>query len=167
MIFALLAMFLIGIGDAINKKVRQENIPIASYLLIQSPFFLLTILVIAFLSTSMKLATQVFTSSPPFLLLMSLFFCCMVIIYNLFFGNFKISAKFFFCAPINGIFMALGSLFLIIALSRGDVSTVTPVVQLSFLITLILSIAFLKESINIFQVINVIFATIPIICIGI
>ncbi len=275
MIFALFALVLIGTADTINKRARQADIPIGFYLLIQSQFFLFTILIITLISPGikisstdilyglvgavfsfaaftlmlhsltygyaginyaifrlsfvfssaaaliflhekltlgkgigivlavfaillffyvpksqnslkkslilaifamllsscfqfiLKLATKVFSSSPSFLLIMSLFFCCMVIIYNIFSGNFKIPGKTFRYAPINGIFMALGSLFLIIALTKGDVSTITPVVQLSFLITIILSIAFLKESINLIRVIGVIFAVIAIIFLGI
>ncbi len=270
-ISALLATFVIGVADAINKKARQENIPITSYLLIQSPFFLITILIIALATTgikinstdifyglvgavfsfaaftimlhslthgyaginyaifrlsfvfasgagifalhenvglakgigiifavmaiflffytpksaldhkkslglaiiamflsacfqlTLKLATQVFTASPPFLVVMSIFFTLLVIVYNIFFGTFKMPRLVFVYAPVNGILMALGTLFMIISLFKGDVSTVTPIVQLSFLITLVLSIAFLKERINLPRVIGIISAVIAVI----
>ncbi len=272
--FALLAMALIGAADAINKRARQADIPIGSYLLIQAPFFTVAILVITLISTgikvgsmdilygfigavfsfsaftimlhsltrghasinyaifrlsfvfssvvafkflneslslgkvlgltlatlavliffyspgqhaalkrplilalcamiigscfqlTLKLATRVFSSSPSFLFLMSLFFALLVIIYNIIFGGFKIPRKTFFYAPLNGILMALGSLFVIIALSQGEVSTVFPIVQLSFIITLILSTVILKENINHFQISGVICAGIAIIILG-
>ena len=272
--FALFAMALIGIGDAINKKARQENIPIASYLLIQSPFFLLTILLVVLLSTGIKVSTtdilysalgaifsfaaftlmlhsltygyaginyaifrlsfvfssaaaiiywheklttgkfmgiglaifalllffyrpksqtilkksvtsaifamllnacfqlilksstHVFSSPSSFLLMMSLFFCVMVIIYNIFSGNPQIPRKTFLYAPVNGMLMALGSLFMIIALSHGNLSTVAPIVQLSFLVTLFMAIVFLNEKIDPIRIIGMISAITAIILLG-
>lgn len=272
--FTLLAMALIGTADAINKRARQTDIPIGSYLLIQAPFYTLAIFVIALIFNSikvsrmdilygfigaifsfsaftimlhsltrgfasvnyaifrlsfvfssiaaflflneslssgkilglslatlavliffyspgqhaaskrplilaicamiigscfqltLKLATRVFSSSPSFLFLMSLFFALLVVIYNMFFGSFKIPRKTFLYAPLNGILMALGSLFIITALSQGEVSTVFPIVQLSFIITLILSFIMLKENINKFQITGVICAGIAVIILG-
>lgn len=272
--FALFAMVLIGTGDTINKRARQADIPIGSYLLIQTLFFTCTILIIALISSgiqfygadilygfigavfsftaftlmlhslthgyastnyaifrlsfvfsslaaiiflneslspgkgigiifaafaillffynpkqqislkkslffaicamilsacfqiTLKLATRIYSSSPSFLLLMSLFFGGMVVIYNIFSGGFKIPRKTFLYAPLNGVLMALGSLFVITALSLGDVSLVTPITQLSFLITVILAIALLKEKINIFQISGVICAAIAILILG-
>ena len=48
---ALLAMVLIGTGDAINKRSRQMGIPIGSYLLIQTISFTCTILTITIITT--------------------------------------------------------------------------------------------------------------------
>lgn len=270
-IYSLLALVLIGMGDAINKKARQAGIPIGSYLLIQTPFFTCTILVITLLTTgikvtsidiwyslagaiisfaaftlmlhslthgyasinyalfrlsfifssgiailflretvtfgkgigiilatcaillffynpkqqialkkslvlalcamllnscfqlTLKLATRVYSSSPSFVLLMSVFFSCLVIIYYIFLRYPAIPRKTFLYAPINGVLMSLGSLFVIIALSRGDVSTVTPIYQLSFLVTVILSITFLKERIRITYIIGIICAAFAVI----
>jgi drug/metabolite transporter (DMT)-like permease len=51
---AFLAMFLIGSADAINKRARQREVPIGSYLIIQSIFYTLVILVLALLSGGIK-----------------------------------------------------------------------------------------------------------------
>lgn len=115
---------------------------------------------------TLKLATRVYSSSPSFLLLMSLFFTNLVIIYYILSKHPAIPRKTFLYAPANGILMSLGSLFVIIALSQGDVSIVTPIVQLSFIITVILSIVFLKEKITIFYIIGIICAAIAIIILG-
>ncbi|UCG92874.1 MAG: EamA family transporter [candidate division WOR-3 bacterium] len=273
--FAFLAMVLMGTGDTINKRARQANIPIGSYLLIQSLFFICVILIIALASTgiqfygkdiiyglisaffsfaaytlmlhslthgyasinyaifrlsfifssgvailflyeevtlnkgigiglatcaiilflynpqrhvvtrkaltlaivamilaacwhiTLKLATQVYSSTPSFLLLTTLFFSSMVIVYNIFSGRFQIPRKTFLFAPANGILMALGAFFFLAALSKDEVSTVTPIVQLSFLITLVLSVLFLKEKINSFQIVGIICAAIAIVVLGV
>lgn len=272
--FALFALFFIGTADAINKRARQKAIPIGSYLLIQAPFFSITILIItllhggfkitnidivyagigalfsfaaftlmlhslthgyasvnyaifrlSFISSAaagiiflqeilsigkgigivlaacailfffynpkqrivikismmlavmamllatcyhltLKCATHVFSSTPSFLLLMSLFFFCLVVIYNIFTGKFKIPATTFLYAPFNGILMAFGTLCGIIALTRGDMSTVIPIVHLSFLITFGLSITVLGEKITRFHIIGIICATIAIVLLG-
>jgi uncharacterized membrane protein len=114
----------------------------------------------------LKLATRVYSSTPSFLLLMTLFFNGMVVIYNLFSGGSRIPRKTFLFAPANGIVMAIGTFFFLAALSKGEVSTVTPIVQLSFLITLLLSVLFLKERINAFQIMGIICATLAIIVLG-
>jgi transporter family protein len=115
---------------------------------------------------TLKLATQVYSSTPSFLLLTTLFFFGMVIIYNIFSGRFQIPRKTFLFAPANGILMALGAFFFLAALSKDEVSTVTPIVQLSFLITLVLSVLFLKEKINSFQIVGIICAAIAIVVLG-
>jgi uncharacterized membrane protein len=51
---ALMAMTLIGAADTINKRARQLDIPIGSYLIVQSIFYTLTVLVLALLSTGVK-----------------------------------------------------------------------------------------------------------------
>jgi uncharacterized membrane protein len=115
---------------------------------------------------TLKLATHVFSSTFSFLLLMSLFFFCLVVIYNVFTGKFNIPTTTFFYAPFNGVLMALGTLCGISALTRGEVSIVIPIIQLNFLITVILSVSFLKEKINIFQICGVSVAAIAIIVLG-
>jgi transporter family protein len=272
--FALLALVLMGAADTINKWSRQAKIPIGSYLLIQSPFFCLSMLLIALFSTGikistidilyaligavisftaftlmlhslthgsasvnyaifrlsfvfssaaailflneililgkeigialaacaivfffynpkqqivskkslifalsamiiascyplfLKLASRLNTSSPSFLFLMSLFFSGLVVIYNIFSSGFKIPLKTFFYAPLNGILASLATLSLLIALTSGDVSIVAPIYQLSFLITVILSIVLLKEKINVLQITGIIFAAIAILILG-
>jgi drug/metabolite transporter (DMT)-like permease len=51
---AFLAMLLIGAADAINKRARQQAVPIGSYLIIQSLFYTLIVLVLALLSGGIK-----------------------------------------------------------------------------------------------------------------
>jgi uncharacterized membrane protein len=97
---------------------------------------------------------------------MSFFFSGFVIIYYIISKHPRISLKTFVYAPINGILMSLGSLFLIIALSKGDVSIVTPIVQLSFIITVILACLFLEEKINPLQICGIACAAIAIIALG-
>jgi transporter family protein len=272
--FALLALLLIGTADTINKRARQAAIPIGSYLLIQAPFFSVTILIITLLHgglqinsvdiiyacigaifsfaaftlmlhslthgyasinyaifrmslvsssiaaiiflqeiitlgkgigimlaacailfffynpkhpvalkksmilaviamllvscyhITLKLATKVFSSTPSFLFFMSLFFALFVVIYNIFTNNFKVPRKTFLYAPLNAILMAVGTLFGIFALTRGDISIVIPIIQLSFLITLILSVTLLKEKITKFQINGIICAAIAIFILG-
>lgn len=48
--YALLAMILVGIADAINKSARQASVPIGSYLLVQTSIYTSTILFLALLS---------------------------------------------------------------------------------------------------------------------
>ena len=139
-----------------QKVIQKKSLVFAICAMVSGSCFQLTL----------KFATQVFSSLPSFLLLMSIFFACFVVIYNTIFGNFKIPRKTFVYAPFNGILMALGSLFLLAALSRGEVSLVTPIVQLSFLITLILSVLYLKEKINVSQTVGIICAAIAIIILG-
>jgi len=115
---------------------------------------------------TLKLATQVYSSSPSFLLLMSLFFSSLVVVYYIISRRPPIPGKIFLYAPVNGILMATGSLFLIIALSEGDVSVVTPIVQLSFLLTMILSVMFLKEKITVFHIIGILCAAIAVTTLG-
>lgn len=267
-------MILNGTADAINKRSRQLNIPISSYLLIQAPAFSLTILIIALLFAGLKVrlvdilvslaaavfsfaaftmmlhsltqgyasinyaifrlsfvfsslaaviifgevvtvskclgvllaigaiifffyypghtqvlrkassmafwamllgacfhlilkfATTINTSVPTFLFLASIFFGLMVVIYSLLNHSFTVPRRAIFYASLNGILMSLGTFGLLLALAKGAVSTVTPIVQLSFLITAVLSAAFLKEKLNRFQVIGLGCAAVAIILLG-
>jgi uncharacterized membrane protein len=52
--YAIYALICIGTGDAINKRARQVDIPVSSYLLVQSPFFLCAVLVIALSTTGIR-----------------------------------------------------------------------------------------------------------------
>ncbi len=114
----------------------------------------------------LKVATKTFTSSPSFLLLMSFFFSVMVIMYNIIVEKFKIPRITFLYAPINGVMMALGTLFLIIALLQGEASIVFPIIQLSFLITVVLSATFLNEKMNPTRITGVIFAAVAVAILG-
>jgi len=251
--YALLALILIGIGDAINKKARLDGIPISSYLLVQAPCFGLTILVITlvrggisiapsqfllavigtvlsfaaftlmlhslshgqasinyavfrlsfvfssiaaivflnetcratkvigvacafaaimlfslkpdarsraykpviiavaamFLNSGyqvvLKIATRTMVLLPAFLLAMSVMFLAAVIAYYLWSGHPPIPKRTFLYAPANGLIMSLGTLTTLFSLSRGDLSTVTPLMQLSFIVTAAASVLFLKE----------------------
>lgn len=272
--YALLALILIGISDGINKRARQVNIPIRSYLLIEAPFFTGTILIISLMQTGikinctditysligaafsftaftlmlhslthgfahinyaifrlsfvfsstaalifmhekmgiskilglvfavfaiilfffvkdrqksmktaliiatcamfinamyqifLKLATRVYTSSPSFLFLMSIFFGLMVVIYNLVKGRITIPRTTFLYAPIHGIIMAIGTLFYINAVALAEVSTIVPIVQLSFLVTLIFSATFLKEKIYVQRLVGILLAVLAIVFLG-
>ncbi len=268
---AIIAMMAIGAADAINKKARQAGIPINSYLLIQSPVFTTSILIITIATTGirinqgiilfalagtllslpafvlmlnsltigyasinyaifrlgfvfssmaaivllnetltltklsgiiiaalaillffirpnqlmvhrqslllalagmilvaiyqfvLKLATLQIQSLPSFILMMSIFFTSGVIFYAIFTGCFTFHRPALRYAPFNGLLMSLGTLSMILALSKGEASTVLPIVQLSFLVTVIVSVGLLKEKINYRQVAGIIGATIAII----
>jgi len=114
----------------------------------------------------LKLAALHNSSSPSFLLAMSIFFTSMVILYNIVSGKFSMPRKTFIYAPLNGLLMSFGTLALIIALSKGEVSITVPIIQLSFLITVTLSVVFLKENINIYNIIGIICAAVAIIVLG-
>ena len=272
---ALLAMILIGAADAINKRARQRSVPIGSYLIVQSLFYTLVIVVLALLSGGIKwqradllfgllgavfgftgftlmlhslthghasvnyaifrssfvfssaaavlllherlfitkiagialalfaivlffheprrqkmmhksliialiamfvaavfqlvvkLSTRVFSSPLSFILLMNIFFAVFVLTYNVVKGDFKFPKSTFSLAPFNGILMALGTLFYVTALQKGDLSTAIPIIQLSFIITAILSVVFLKEDVGARKVIGIICAAAAIIILGI
>jgi drug/metabolite transporter (DMT)-like permease len=272
--YALLALVLIGIGDAINKKARLEGIPISSYLLVQAPCFGLTILVITlirggiriapsefmlavigtalsfaaftlmlhslsrgkasinyaifrlsfvfssitaivllneacratkvigvacafaaivlfslnpgaqsnaykpvitavaamFLNSGyqvvLKIATRTMMLLPAFLLAMSLMFLAAVIAYYLWSGHPPVPKKTFLYAPANGLIMSLGTLTTLFSLSQGDLSTVTPLIQLSFIVTAAASVLFLKERLTFLNWIGITIAVIAIAVLG-
>lgn len=114
----------------------------------------------------LKLATRVYSSSPSFLFLMSIFFGIFIIIYNLIMGKISIPRETFMYAPLHGIIMAIGTLFYINAVALGEVSTVVPIVQLSFLITLAISATFLKEKVYIQRLIGILLAVLAIVFLG-
>ncbi|HEX7319577.1 MAG TPA: DMT family transporter [bacterium] len=268
--YALLALILIGIGDAINKKARLDGIPISSYLLVQTPCFGLTILVItlarggiriapseimlAIIGTALsfaaftlmlhslsrgqasinyaifrlsfvfssiaaivllneachatkvigvacafaaivlfslksgaqspvitavaamflnsgyqvvlKIATRTMILLPAFLLAMSLMFFVAVIAYYLWSGHPPVPKRTFLYAPANGLIMSLGTLSTLFSLSRGDLSTVTPLTQLSFIVTAAVSVLFLKERLTLLNWIGIAIAVIAIAILG-
>lgn len=249
--YAIYALICIGTADAVNKRARQAGIPVSTYLLVQSPFFLCMALVIALFTTgirfsrldiiysmvvavfsfaaftlmlhslgkgyasinyaifrlsfvfssalalvifnevftyskvigivvaaaalfvffrgtgsgatlkkalmfavaamifnvlymlSLKFATTVYSASPSFLLSTSFFFSLMVIGYNLFNRKVSIPKITFLYAPLNGILSALGALFMLIALSQGEVGFVFPLIHMSFIVTFVIAISFL------------------------
>ncbi len=114
----------------------------------------------------LKVATNVVSSSPSFLFLMALFFSSMVVLYNIIIGEFKLPSKTFLYAPLNGILMAGGTLFLINALFHGQASVVLPIVQLSFVVTSILAVAFLKEKLNSVRTVGIVGAAAAITLLG-
>ncbi len=264
--YAIYALICIGTGDAVNKKARQAGIPVSTYLLVQTPFFLCLILVIALVTTgirfsradiihsiivavfsfaaftlmlhslgqgyasinyaifrlsfvfssalalvlfnevftyskvigiviaaaalfvffqgagsgtilkktlmfavaamifnvlfqlSLKFATTVYSASPSFLLSTSFFFSLMVIGYNLFSRKISVPKITFLYAPLNGILSALGALFMLIALSQGEVGFVFPLIHMSFIVTFVIAISFLGEKPNKMQILGVIAA---------
>jgi uncharacterized membrane protein len=272
---ALLAMMLIGAADTINKRARQRAVPIGSYLIVQSIFYTLIILLLASFSGGIKwqradlvfgllgavfgftgftlmlhslthgrasvnyaifrssfvfssaaallmlnerlvisktagialavfaivlffyepkrqtvvfkslitaliamfvaagfqlivkISTRAFSSPLSFILLMNIFFAIFVLAYNIILGSFKFPRSTFLLAPFNGMLMGLGTFFYVTALQKGDLSTAIPIIQLSFIITAILSTIFLKEEIAIRKVFGIICAAIAIIILGI
>jgi len=114
----------------------------------------------------LKMSTRVYSSPLSFILLMNIFFGIFVILYNIFFGNFKFPKTTFLLAPANGILMAFATLFYVTALHKGDLSTAVPVIQLSFIITAILSAKFLKERISRLRVVGIVCAAISILILG-
>ena len=115
----------------------------------------------------MKLSTRVFSSPLSFILLMNIFFAVFVLAYNITKGSFKFPRSTFLLAPFNGMLMALGTFFYVTALQKGDLSTAIPIIQLSFIITAILSVVFLKEDVGARKVIGIICAAAAIIILGI
>lgn len=114
----------------------------------------------------LKLATRVYSNTASFLFLMSIFFGVMVVIYNLVKGKIVIPKATFLYAPIHGIMMALGALFYINAVALGEVSTIVPIVQLSFLVTLIISATLLREKVNIQRLVGIVLAVLAIVVLG-
>ncbi|UCC11762.1 MAG: DMT family transporter [candidate division WOR-3 bacterium] len=269
--YAIYALICIGTADAVNKRARLAGIPVSTYLLVQSPFFLCLVLVIALFTTgirfsradiihsiivavfsfaaftlmlhslgkgyasinyaifrlsfvfssalalvifnevftynkvigivvaaaalfvffketgsgttfkkafmfavaamicnvlyqlSLKFATTVYTASPSFLLSTSFFFSLLVIGYNLFNRKLSIPKITLLYAPLNGILSALGALFMLIALSQGEVGFVFPLIHMSFIVTFVISISFLAEKPSKMQILGVIVAAIAII----
>ena len=113
-----------------------------------------------------KLSTRSFSSPLSFILLMNIFFAIFVIVYNIILGSFKFPKSTFLYAPFNGILMALGTFFYVTALQKGDLSTAIPIIQLSFIITAILSMIFLQEEIRMRKVLGIICAAIAIMILG-
>jgi uncharacterized membrane protein len=113
-----------------------------------------------------KLSTRVFSSPLSFILLMNIFFGIFVLLYNFLFGYFKFPKATFIFAPMNGSLMGLGTFFYVTALQEGELSTVMPIMQLSFIITAILTVFLLKEEINMHKILAILCAAIAIIVLG-
>ena len=131
----------------------------------------LLIAVLAMLSAAcfqivLKMSTRVFSSALSFILLMNLFFSIFVIIYNILFSNFKFPKETFVLAPANGILTAFATFFYVTALHKGELSTTVPIIQLSFVITALLAVYFLKERLGIIRVFGILCATTAILCLG-
>ncbi len=127
---------------------------------------MLAMIVAAGFQIILKLSTRVFSSPLSFILLMNLFFGTFVVLYNIVCGNFRFPKATFLLAPVNGILMALATFFYVVALQKGELSTVVPIIQLSFVITAILSAAFLKEDIGLLRVAGIICAAIAVMSLG-
>ncbi|UCG30164.1 MAG: DMT family transporter [candidate division WOR-3 bacterium] len=127
---------------------------------------ILAMIVAAGFQIVLKMSTRVFSSPLSFILLMNLFFSSFVILYNILFGNFKFPKVTFILAPANGILTALATLFYVTALHKGELSTAVPIIQLSFVITAILSATFLKEHVGAFRFAGIICAAIAVVSLG-
>jgi len=128
---------------------------------------LIAMLVAAGFQLTLKLSTRSFSSPLSFILLMNIFFAFFAIIYNILFGNFRFPRATFRFAPINGILMAVATFFYVTALQKGELSTAMPIIQLSFIVTAILSAIFLKEKIDTLKTIGIVCAAVAIIVLGI
>ena len=131
----------------------------------------LLIAILAMLSAAgfqivLKMSTRVFSSPLSFILLMNIFFNIFVIIYNIPFSNFKFPKATFVLAPANGILTAFATFFYVTALHKGELSTAVPIIQLSFIITAILSVKFLKEHISMLRIAGIVCAAISIAILG-
>jgi len=113
-----------------------------------------------------KLSTRVFSSPISYILLMNLFFFGFVVVYALIARNFRFPRTTFVLAPANGVMMALATFFYVTALQKGELSTVMPIIQLSFTFTAILAAIFLKDRISTRQIFGIICAGIAIIAMG-
>jgi len=128
---------------------------------------LIAMLVAAGFQLTLKLSTRAFSSPLSFILLMNLFFAFFAIVYNVLFGNFRFPRATFLFAPINGILMAVATFFYVTALQKGELSSAVPIIQLSFIITAILSAVFLKEKIDTLKTIGIVCAATAIIILGV
>ncbi len=114
----------------------------------------------------LKVSTNVFSSTLSFVLLMNIFFATFVILYNILFGTFKFPKQTFTLAPLNGILMAFATLCYVTALKHGELSTTVPIIQLSFIITAMLSAKFLHEKFSMSKVIGILCAAVAIAVLG-
>jgi uncharacterized membrane protein len=114
----------------------------------------------------LKIATRTLILLPVFLLSMSLMFLTAVIAYYLWSGHPPVPKRTFLYAPANGLIMSLGTLTALFSLSRGDLSTVTPLMQLSFIVTAAASVLFLKERLTFSNWIGIALAVLAIAVLG-
>ena len=124
---------------------------------------LVAMLVAAGFQFIVKISTYQYSSPLSFIFLMNLFFVTFVILYNIMFSNWKFPKQTFVWAPINGILMGSATLFYVTALHKGELSTAIPIIQLSFIITALLSHFALKEKIGSLKITGIIFAALAII----
>ncbi len=108
-----------------------------------------------------KLAGRYFTSGFTLLLYGASYFIVVTLLSLLFFRNeinkdiFNIGLVFIVIASIAS---GLANLFFYSALSKGNASLVVPLTALYPLITIILSLVILKESLSFYQIIGIVFA---------
>jgi drug/metabolite transporter (DMT)-like permease len=113
-----------------------------------------------------KISTYAYSSPLSFILLMTLFFTTFVVVYNIVLRNWRFPKQTFVWAPINGILAASATFFYVTALHKGELSTSIPIIQLSFIITAILSFVFLKERLYRMKIAGIILAALAIIILG-
>jgi uncharacterized membrane protein len=129
-------------------------------------FALLAMLTAAGYQFIVKISTYVYSSPLSFILLMTLFFTSFVLLYNIVLRNWRFPKQTFIWAPINGILAASATFFYVTALHKGELSTAIPIIQLSFIITAVLSFLFLKERIRSLKIAGIILAALAIIILG-
>lgn len=127
---------------------------------------LVAMLIAAGFQFIVKLSTQVYSSPLSFILLMNFFFAALVLVYNILSGNWKFPRETFIWAPINGILMSSATFFYVTALHKGELSTTIPIIQLSFIITAVLSSVVLKEKLGSLKIVGIILAALAILVLG-
>jgi drug/metabolite transporter (DMT)-like permease len=161
-------MKIFGISLAILAIVSFFHIPRGYTVKRRSMITALVAMVIAAgFQLVIKLSTQVFSSPLSYILIMNLFFGIFALGYNILFGTFEFPKATFLFAPANGFLMAVGTFFYVVALHQGELSSAIPVIQLSFVITALLSALFLKEQIGIRKALGIACAAVAIIVLGI
>lgn len=80
--------------------------------------------------------------------------------FSLFFlqGRVQVSTQGMLCGMLIGIFYSLGCIFYFVAATRGSISTVVTITALYPLVTIFLSMIFLKEHISAQQCLGIAFA---------
>ena len=101
-------------------------------------------------------------STASLFFLMSLVFLILTLGYNLAFVRGRLEPRVLRYALPNGVLMAIGTLFVLGALERGEASRVLPVVQLSFIITAAAAVMFLGEKLTRFHLAGIISAVLAI-----
>lgn len=102
-----------------------------------------------------------------YLLIQSVVFMTPTAVWAWFAERMKLSRRVVKYAGINGVLLALGTLAVLASITRGEASVCFPVTQLSFVVTGLLAIAFLGESVTPSKAIGGILAVAAIVLLGV